>query len=129
MNAAPDVNDLIGKGWLIGGRGPDRYDCWGLVREVLQRMRPGLPLPDWASDEMTRERQRALMAEAFPAHCTPATDLVPGVLLHSERAAHIAIVVGGGMVLEVRRSVGVAAMRAADYTRQFADMRAYTWRA
>src|SRR6187399_3217256 len=90
-----DVNDLIGKPWRLGARGPDAYDCWGLVREVLQRMRPGEALPDWACDGMSRERQRALMAGELPAWCEPAVSVTHGSLLYSERAGHIAIVVDG----------------------------------
>ena len=124
----PDVNDLIGRPWRLGGRGPDAYDCWGLVREVLQRMRPGLPLPDWASDTMTRERQREIMAGAFPVFCEPTDELVHGVLLLSHRAAHIAVVVDR-WALTARRFTGVVAMRAPAYAAQFPDLRPYTWRA
>ena len=37
--------DLIGKPFKDGGRGPDSYDCWGLVREVFRRF--GVELPDY----------------------------------------------------------------------------------
>jgi hypothetical protein len=122
-----DINDLIGKPWRLGARGPDAYDCWGLVREVLQRMRPGLPLPDWASDEMTRSRQRALMGEAFPVHCVRTTELADGVLLMSERAGHIAIMAHGFAVTSQRFS-GVVAMRPSDYATHFTDLEAFAWR-
>ena len=26
------AEDLIGRPWVAGGRGPDAFDCWGLVR-------------------------------------------------------------------------------------------------
>ena len=26
------AEDLIGCPWVAGGRGPDAFDCWGLVR-------------------------------------------------------------------------------------------------
>jgi hypothetical protein len=123
-----DVNDLIGKPWRLGGRGPDAFDCWGVVREVLQRMLPGLPLPDWASDTMTRERQREIMAGAFPVHCTRTDELVDGVLLLSRRAGHIAIVVDR-WALSARRFTGVVAVRADLYAAQFCDTEAYKWRA
>lgn len=36
--------DLLGKEFEYGGRGPDKYDCYGLVMEVRNRV--GLPTPD-----------------------------------------------------------------------------------
>ena len=38
------VDDLIGKPYEGGGRGPDSYDCYGLVVEVESRM--GRRVPD-----------------------------------------------------------------------------------
>ena len=43
------INDLRGKPFRWQGRGPDAYDCWGLVIEVLARR--GLPSPgDFVTD-------------------------------------------------------------------------------
>jgi len=36
--------DLIGRPYKLGGRGPADYDCWGLVLEVSRRA--GIELPD-----------------------------------------------------------------------------------
>jgi len=38
------TDDYIGKEWEPAGRGPDAFDCWGLVVEVLQRY--GIQMPD-----------------------------------------------------------------------------------
>lgn len=38
-------NDLIGKKFAYHGRGPDEYDCLGLVIEVLRRN--GIKFPDF----------------------------------------------------------------------------------
>lgn len=40
--------DLIGKKFRYGGRGPDYYDCYGLVREMLIRSGVENP-PDYTS--------------------------------------------------------------------------------
>jgi cell wall-associated NlpC family hydrolase len=40
-----NFNDLIGKPFKDGGRGPDVYDCWGLTREIFKRY--GYDLPDY----------------------------------------------------------------------------------
>jgi cell wall-associated NlpC family hydrolase len=39
------TDDLLGKPFENGGRGPERYDCWGLVCEVFRRY--GMELPDY----------------------------------------------------------------------------------
>lgn len=32
-----DITDLLGKEYELDGRGPDRFDCWGLCVEVGKR--------------------------------------------------------------------------------------------
>jgi len=49
--------DLIGKPWAEGGRGPDAYDCVGLVLEVAKRL--GKQLPDYVSNEATLHAELA----------------------------------------------------------------------
>ena len=43
-----DYIDLIGKPFSPGGRGPDNYDCYGLVKELYRRS--GIELPEYAYD-------------------------------------------------------------------------------
>ena len=38
------MNDLIGKPYKENGRGPDGYDCYGLILTVCHRL--GIDLPD-----------------------------------------------------------------------------------
>lgn len=40
------IDDLIGKPYKIGARGPDAYDCAGLVVELLRRRNIHLGIPD-----------------------------------------------------------------------------------
>ena len=39
------VADLVGQPFKEGARGPNEFDCWGLVREVAKRS--GTELPDF----------------------------------------------------------------------------------
>jgi len=60
------VQDLIGKPYQRGARGPDAYDCWGLCVEVYRR--GGIDLPDFREDHMTHERASQLMADLAHEH-------------------------------------------------------------
>ena len=42
-----NYTDLLGKEFHYGGRGPDRFDCYGLVMEVYRRR--GIVLPEFES--------------------------------------------------------------------------------
>lgn len=43
MESRELYNDLIGKPFLWGGRGPDAYDCWGLCAEIYRRLNKDMP--------------------------------------------------------------------------------------
>jgi len=49
-----ELNDLIGKPYKEGSRGPADFDCWGLVLEVAKRA--GVKLPDINVPADNRER-------------------------------------------------------------------------
>lgn len=49
-----NTNDLIGKPFEYGGRGPDKYDCWGLCVEISKRA--GIFLPDINTPKSTLMR-------------------------------------------------------------------------
>lgn len=46
-----DISDLVGVPFVYGGRGPEAFDCYGLVMECARR--DGVTLPDFgfASDQ------------------------------------------------------------------------------
>jgi cell wall-associated NlpC family hydrolase len=48
--AKVDYLDLIGAPFAYGGRGPDAFDCYGLVRELYRR-HFGVTLPDYTTPE------------------------------------------------------------------------------
>ena len=49
----PDVSDLIGTPFEYGGRGPDRYDCYGLLMELHKRI--GKTITDYGSSSQGAE--------------------------------------------------------------------------
>lgn len=42
-----DYRDLLGKDFEYGGRGPDTFDCFGIVKELARRT--GVDLPEYGS--------------------------------------------------------------------------------
>lgn len=44
IKAKLNMNDLIGRPYKMGGRGPADYDCWGLCMRIAEAT--GSPLPD-----------------------------------------------------------------------------------
>lgn len=44
----PSIEELVGKPFEYGGRGPDSYDCYGLVKALLEE-RQGVKVPDYKS--------------------------------------------------------------------------------
>lgn len=80
--ATPEWGDLIGKPFLYGGRGPDVFDCFGLVAEMKRR--EGNPIPE---RETPAEDQGMAMLLAAQL---PLCDELPG----PEAGAIVAIRVG-----------------------------------
>lgn len=48
-----DYEDLIGVPFEYGGRGPDKFDCYGLIMELYRRS--GVALPDFKSPTVQAE--------------------------------------------------------------------------
>jgi cell wall-associated NlpC family hydrolase len=100
-HSVPYYLDLIGRPYERGGRGPDSYDCWGLVRALLVRLGyRNLP------DEPT-PRAPAAAAEAFQRHgqAWKKQDSRPGavVLLKDEHGigSHLGLMIDRGRFIHV----------------------------
>ncbi len=92
-------SDLLGKEFRYGGRGPDAYDCYGLMIEL--RKRAGLYVPEgYASTDLPEVMHDSL--EHARLNCPFA--LLPGPLpysfatfkLHPRYTTHIGMVVPDG---------------------------------
>lgn len=57
-----DYADLLGVKFGYGGRGPDEYDCYGLVMELHRRT--GKTIPDYRSPKAGQEIERLMSDEA-----------------------------------------------------------------
>jgi cell wall-associated NlpC family hydrolase len=110
--------DLPGRPFASGARGPDAYDCWGLVLEVRRRLGMALP-PDFASGALDEAALRALcLAPAWPAAWTrldaPRMGCVVIVCAVGHAGIHLA-----GRVLHARRRYGVVASSIGQWTACF----------
>lgn len=108
-----------------GGRGEDgRADCWGLVR-IVRTERYGLPeLPEFAQavpGDSSSIHAAYLEQERKMRQVPPRPGAIAAVLRRGA-CLHVAILVEGGMVLDIRRK-GVRArlMRHSDWLRDYPE--------
>lgn len=97
--------DLLGKPWRKDGRGPDAFDCVGLLLEISRRL--GSALPDYKSDLHE-------LALALCGAWERVTDPQPGdgILIRSvDPDWHIGVVCGAGYMLHARPQCGVTRER------------------
>ena len=115
------VADLIGAPFRDGGRGPDAYDCWGLVREVYKRY--GVELPDYQGccydfvrfyEGFLEERPRWVRHEP-PDIPIPA---VAAIRFNAPVVNHVGVYVCEGKFLHTREKTGVV----------LEDIRSPAWR-
>jgi cell wall-associated NlpC family hydrolase len=115
--AMPETyDDLIGLPYKLGATGPDEYDCFGIVMEVLARM--GFPLEFHNADEWIR---RYKPGETDPNEVTLHECEVdgpvprkPGDILimrgpeaPNHRATHVGVMIGENLVMQSTRKLGV----------------------
>ena len=107
-----NINDFVGLPYREGARGPDAYDCYGLVMAVF-RAACGVSLPDWYQDGPgTRAASRAISAALAgevsggrSVKVAEPADMDIAVVGHASRAHHIGVVINGG-VLHAARAFG-----------------------
>lgn len=103
-----DINAYIGLPWVAGARGPDAFDCWGLLRYVqaahFGRALPDLPEFGAVARDLYQARMtsRAWESIAVPEHGA-------GVLMRDGDAPHVGVWLDceGGGVLHAMERVGV----------------------
>lgn len=125
MSAGLHSDDLIGRPWRLGGRGPDAFDCWGLVLVLAERSGRAVP-PDWCSRDMSRAQQRALMVDESRARTVRLAEPLEGAIAYSERAAHAGFVLHG-RVIHAMRGAGVVAWSFGLWTQAFPDAAWHVW--
>jgi len=56
-----NIADLVGKPFKSGGRGPDEYDCYGLVIEIYRRL--GIEIPNYTVNALDFRAVNAIYQE------------------------------------------------------------------
>ena len=109
-----NANDFIGLPYREGARGPDAFDCYGLVAAVF-RAAHGVELPDWHADTpgpqgASRAISAALAGETAGGRServeVPA-DYDIAVVGSANRPHHVGVVIDGG-VLHSSKPFGAA---------------------
>jgi cell wall-associated NlpC family hydrolase len=80
----------LGKPYLWGGTGPGAYDCSGLVQAA------------WAAAGIAIPRDTYSQVAGLPA--VPLSNLQPGDLVFFDGDGHVAMYVGGGMIIDAPRT-------------------------
>lgn len=112
-----------------GARGPDRIDCWGLVREVRHDL--GYPwLPAFAECRHTDPRgfTRAYERQAEQMQTGPAEEGAIAAAFRGRICVHVGIVVGVGgrpMVLDINPGRGVGVESLPDFEARFSEVLYY----
>jgi cell wall-associated NlpC family hydrolase len=125
-HAFPDLNDLIGRPYRFGARGPAAFDCWGLVLEVRRRLELVTP-PDFATRVLTPEHARALFHEARPSDWRR-VDPRHGAIAYAPDKAHAGVQFAGRIVHAVR-GPGVVAWSFGRWLAELGELEFYEWQA
>lgn len=112
------LDNFIGLPYREGARGPDAFDCYGLVAAIFKAMR-GVELPDWYQDApgplgASRAISAALEGETLGGRSVrvdwprefPA-DYDIAIVGSNTRPHHVGVVVAGG-VLHASKAFGSA---------------------
>jgi cell wall-associated NlpC family hydrolase len=97
------VEDLIGKPFKRGGRGPDSYDCAGLVVEVLRRRNISLSIPDTPAIE---HLQALSMARILRARWVDVEQPFPGCVVFF-RPDHVGVMLDRWRFIHADQACGV----------------------
>lgn len=105
------INHYLRTGYLDGARGPDHYDCWGLVREARHLHCGQALLPSFGDVRNTRPReftQAYTRESAGMEACAPEHGAIAAVM-HGKVCVHVALVVecdGTLRILEINQVRG-----------------------
>jgi cell wall-associated NlpC family hydrolase len=93
-----NISDLMDKPFKNGGRGPDEYDCYGLVREIYRRI--GIELPELFVDcynvELINNEYQIQLQHLTPLH-KPETWAIMAIKFNEPKVNHFGVYLGFGI--------------------------------
>jgi cell wall-associated NlpC family hydrolase len=101
-------SDLIGKAFAPSGRGPLSFDCYGLVKCVLERN--GIPAPDYPSAEdagVNAGLILAAMEAGWQEVKVPEANCVVLFRMDQRAGTHVGVMVDGERFLHALKETGV----------------------
>lgn len=119
-----DFQDLIGKPYVHGARGPDAFDCWGLCAEIYRRM--GRDLPDYAVRHMTHDETKALILGHAKDHADWIDEPEDWCFVFDQRDGHIGLHFNG-RVIHCKRMTGCVVQRLGDFKMSHPKIRFARW--
>ena len=103
-------DDLIGKCFASGGRGPDSYDCWGLAMEVLSRY--GVNVPDYniaafACRDISHAVEVNSQSPSWESKTFAAARQLVVIKNHPKYVNHVGVCIGAGKFIHVMQTINV----------------------
>jgi cell wall-associated NlpC family hydrolase len=110
----PPYLDLLGQPFERGARGPDKWDCYGYVRELFRRT--GVDLPDFESPGDLEQVEEIVQREprVNAARWRPVPVGTPGALLTFRvdgHGAHVGFMLNGDRFTHCIEGTGVTTER------------------
>ena len=109
---ADEINSYIGRPWVAGARGPDAFDCWGLLAWI-EREHFGIVLPERSLDATAMRGIYREEIESGRWRIVPRPVHGCGALLRDGDQPHVGIWLqcDGGGVLHALEGAGVVFTR------------------
>ena len=128
-----NLDQFVGLPYREGARGPDAFDCYGLVAAVFRAVR-GVELPDWyqtapGPQSASRAISAALAGEVAGGRSEPVetpADYDIAIVGSAHRPHHVGVVVEGG-VLHASRAFGSAWHPLARFKMLYPKTEFYRW--
>lgn len=98
--------DLIGTPFCYGGRGPEQFDCWGLVQEMLKRTGVNPIDYGWSNEKAAIQ---LLMLDAEQQQCWQECDMQEGAVLLfrvGRFVSHVGFAINGTQFIHTWQGTG-----------------------
>ena len=116
------IEDYIGKPFVDGGRGPDDFDCWGLVKSIYLT-EFNIELPDYYISAMNTYLVSGMMMKKKEEEWQRVDDKERGnmiaismdMTLSRSVVNHVGVYLGDGRFIHTRKKTGAVIERIDDY--------------